>query len=67
MELKQTGVHVIVVAIGTFINFVELENIASPPINQTVIRVNRYELLSQIMLNRTMVALIDGKCLQIDN
>ena len=49
IEARTAGIHIIVVAVGqTFVNFLELEGIASAPYYQNIYNVDRYEDLPGI-------------------
>jgi len=60
IRLRQTGSAVVVFGIGTFIDWNEMNGIASDPNNYTVFVVGSYSQLPSI-LNKLRQATVDGK------
>ena len=56
---REAGVHIIVVAIGGWLNHIELKEIASDPDSQSVYHVNSFDDLGRIGTSLKML-LCDG-------
>lgn len=46
-KCKRRGVHIVVIAVGIWLNFYEVKNVASWPHNDTVLYVESFQMLSK--------------------